>query len=178
MVRVRIKLVEEPLLQTTFPNSNHSESYFTLAKSTRRRWRLCCSPKLIPQIWLQFFFFCENRQAINTSTRWNDKIFSSIENLISSNAFTIPSNLNSETMKQYKGLTIEIILACKLSKIISAHLVNDFCSIESLWLLSSSTLHSHNCCMSMNRNTCAGTELFTRTRSAVYLKSGLPSVEL
>lgn len=138
MVRVRIKLVEEPLLQTTFPNSNHSESYFTLAKSTRRRWRLCCSPKLIPQIWLQFFFFCENRQAINTSTRWNDKIFSSIENLISSNAFTIPSNLNSETMKQYKGLTIEIILACKLSKIISAHLVNDFCSIESLWLLSSS----------------------------------------
>lgn len=138
MVRVRIKLVEEPLLQTTFPNSNHSESYFTLAKSTRRRWRLCCSPKLMPQIWLQFFFFCENRQAINTSTRWNDKIFSPIENLISSNAFTIPSNLNSETMKQYKGLTIEIILVCKLSKIISAHLVDNFCSIESLWLLSSS----------------------------------------
>lgn len=138
MVRVRIKLVEEPLLQTTFPNSNHSESYFTLAKSTRRRWRLCCSPKLIPQIWLQFFFFCENRQAINTSTRWNDKIFSPIKNLISSNAFTIPSDLNSETMKQYKGLTIEIILVCKLSKIISAHLVDNFCSIESLWLLSSS----------------------------------------
>lgn len=138
MVRVRIKLVEEPLLQTTFPNSNHSESYFTLAKSTRRRWRLCCSPKLIPQIWLQFFFFCENRQAINTSTRWNDKIFSPIKNLISSNAFTIPSDLNSETMKQYKGLTIEIILVCKLSKIISAHLVDNFCTIESLWLLSSS----------------------------------------
>lgn len=135
-------------------------------------------PQTHPANLTSVFFLLGESSGNYTSTRWHDKIFSPIENLISSNAFTLPSNLNSETMKQYKGLTIEIILACELSKIISAHLVNDFCSIESLWPLFSSTLHSQNCCMSMNRNTCAGREFFTRTRSAVYLKSGLPSVEL